>query len=185
MLISSSPVSWGRQWEMIAGCCQVTKGEGLRNASPCDGVFRERPVKVPLTPGYLEYACLSEKSNNDDLALSLLDSCLSVCTVSPSLKLLSQCSLNCLCFFNSSSGLSLSPSGFISVSLSSLSSLSVFLFIFLTTSHFSGSFTAVTDWSVWSSLLPCDSQQNITCPGACMTRHTHTHTAHSKVSYTF
>lgn len=95
MLISSPPVSRGRQWEMIAGCCQVTKGEGLRNASPCDGVFRERPVKVPLTPGYLEHACLSEESN-DNLALSLLDSCLSVCAVSPSqgfISVLSELSL--------------------------------------------------------------------------------------------
>lgn len=29
------------KWEMIVDCCQVTKGERLRNASPCDGVFRE------------------------------------------------------------------------------------------------------------------------------------------------
>lgn len=26
---------------MIASCCQVTEGERLRNASVCDGVFRE------------------------------------------------------------------------------------------------------------------------------------------------
>lgn len=85
---------------MIAGCCQVTKGEGLRNASPCDGVFRERPVKVPLTPRYLEHACLSEESSSKDLALPLLDSCLSVWPVSPTLCVLSQGSINCLCFLN-------------------------------------------------------------------------------------
>lgn len=42
--------------------------------------FQRRPVKVLLTPGYFEHACLSKESNAGDLALDLFASCLSVCT---------------------------------------------------------------------------------------------------------
>lgn len=117
--------------------------------------FQRRPVKVPLTPGYLEHAFLSKESN---MVIWLRH----IWLLSLSLRF-----LICLCCFVS--GLSPSPSGSTSVSL-------VFTFSLVCTSFRLLSLPACHRFS---SCCVCfhrsftESQQSIIPPRTCMHRHTH------------
>lgn len=128
--------------------------------------FERMPVKVVLALWYLNQACLSKQSNNDDLSLSLFDSvCLSACAFSVPLWGLSWCSLICLCFF-------FSVFFFFSVSLRLHRFTSIFTF-----SSVNLSLVALTN--IVKDLLSCKSQQNIARPS--MQRHTDWHRVRSVI----